>query len=238
MALLIAGAAQLGIELDSVQAGQFESHLRQMLAWNARAGLTRVTDPDEVQARHFVDSLSITECLPSDSLGPGTSLIDVGSGAGLPGVPLKIAFPSASLALLEANGKKAAFLQGLVGALGLEDAGVVQARAEDAGRRQDLRERFDLVVSRAVAPLEVLVELTLPLCRVGGVVVAQKGEDVKAELDSASNGIELLGGGNTRVCTITPPGSPMARSLVVIDKVSATPGRFPRRPGIPAKRPL
>ena len=235
---MTAGAAQLGIELDSVQFDRFESHLRHMLAWNARAGLTRVTDPDEVQTRHFVDSLSIAACLPRDALGPGTSLIDVGSGAGLPGVPLKIAFPSASLALLEANGKKAAFLRELVGALGLENTGVVQARAEDAGRRQDLREAFGLVVSRAVAPLEVLVELTLPFCRVGGVVVAQKGEDVSPELDRASNGIELLGGGSTRVCTITPPGSPVARSLVVIDKVSATPGRFPRRPGIPAKRPL
>ncbi len=238
MALLTASAAQLGIELDSIQVGRFESHLRQMLAWNARAGLTRVTDPDEIQTRHFVDSLSIAACLPRDALGPETSLIDVGSGAGLPGVPLKIAFPSASLALLEANGKKAAFLQELVCTLGLEDAGVVQARAEDAGRRHDLREEFDVVVSRAVAPLEVLVELTLPFCRVGGVVVAQKGEDVSAELDRAANGIDLLGGGSARVDAVTPLGSPVARSLVVIDKVRPTPDRFPRRPGIPAKRPL
>ena len=238
MDLLADGARQLGIGLDASQIGQFQQYYQAISAWNRKGNLTRVTGLEEVQTRHFVDSLSIMACLPGDALGPGTNLMDVGTGAGLPGVPLKIAYPAVTLVLLEASGKKTTFLEELISILGLDATRVVQARAEDAGRHDDLREAFDVVVSRAVAPLEVLAELTLPFCRVGGVAIAQKGEDVVAELDRASNGIDLLGGGTARVHAITPPGSPVARSLVVIDKVRATPDRFPRRPGIPAKRPL
>ena len=224
--------------LDGVQVEQFELYCREMLAWNSRVNLTRVTGPDEVWTRHFLDSLSVAWGLPDGALGPEVSLIDVGSGAGLPGVPLKIAYPEVALVLLEANGKKAAFLENLVGMLGLEDARVVRSRAEDAGRRHDLREAFDVVVSRAVAPLEVLVELTLPFCKVGGVAVAQKGAGVEGEVERARNAVRLLGGGEPRTYGVTPPGSDVARSLVVVDKVRGTPERFPRRPGIPAKRPL
>ena len=177
------------MELDASQVAGFELYRREMLAWNSKANLTRVTDPDEVQTRHFVDSLSVASCLPNDALGPGTSLIDVGSGAGLPGVPLKIAFPALTLVLLEANRKKASFLQMLVRTLDLDRVTVVRSRAEEAGHRDDLRETFDVVVSRAVAPLEVLAELTLPFCRVGGTVIAQKGEDVGDELERAGNAI-------------------------------------------------
>ena len=238
MGLLDLGARQLGIELGAVQIEQFRLYYSEILAWNRRANLTSVTGPDEVQARHFIDSLSIVSGLPRGALDAGTKLIDVGSGAGLPGVPLKIAFPETAVVLLEANGKKAAFLQEVVRTLGLDDVTVVRSRAEEAGRREDLREAFDVVVSRAVAPLEVLVELTLPFCRVGGVAIAQKGADVSGELARAGNAISLLGGGDSRTHTITPPGSDVARSLVVTGKASATPDRFPRRPGIPAKRPL
>ena len=238
MGLLDVGAKQLGIELGAFQIDQFHLYYREMLAWNPRANLTRVTGPEEVQTRHFVDSLSIVSGLPDGALSPGVSLVDVGSGAGLPGIPLKIAYPGTALVLLEANGKKAAFLESLVNVLELNDVRVVRGRAEDAGHREDLREAFDVVVSRAVAPLEVLVELTLPFCRVGGVTIAQKGADPGGELARARSAISLLGGGDPRAHIVTPPGSPVARSLVVTDKVRATPCRFPRRPGIPAKRPL
>ena len=238
MGLLAAEARELGIELDDVQVGRFQLYYEEILSWNRRVNLTRVTDPDEVRTRHFIDSLSVLRGLSRGALGAGTSLIDVGSGAGLPGVPLKIAYPAVSLVLLEANGKRAAFLGALVAALDLEDARVVHARAEDAGRRHDLRDAFDVVVSRAVAPLEVLAELTLPFCRVGGVAIAQKGADVDDELDRAGSAIAALGGGESRTHSITPPGGDVARSLVVTEKARATPDKFPRRPGIPAKRPL
>ena len=238
MGLLVAGARELGIELDDAQIARFLLYYAEILSWNRRASLTRVTGPDEVQTRHFVDSLSIVAGLPAGTLGAGTKLIDVGSGAGLPGVPLKIAFPETAVVLLEANGRKAAFLQGLVSTLELDDVTVVRSRAEEAGRREDLREAFDLVVSRAVAPLEVLAELTLPFCRVGGVAIAQKGADVGDELGRAGSAITILGGGKPRTHIVTPPGGDVARSLVVTGKVMPTPDRFPRRPGIPAKRPL
>ncbi len=238
MGLLAAGARALGIGLDDVQIDRFQLYHREILSWNRRANLTRVTDLDEVQTRHFIDSLSVVRGLRPGALGAGTKLIDVGSGAGLPGVPLKIAFPALTLALLEANGKKAEFLAELARTLELDGVTVVGSRAEDAGHRDDLREAFDVVVSRAVAPLEVLAELTLPFCRVGGVAVAQKGADVGDELDRAGSAIATLGGGESRTHVITPPGSDVARSLVVTDKVTPTPARYPRRPGIPAKRPL
>ena len=238
MGLLAAGARELGIELDDAQIGRFQLYYTEILSWNRRASLTSVTGPDEVQTRHFIDSLSLVKGLRRGTLHAGTKLVDVGSGAGLPGVPLKIAFPETALVLLESNGRKAAFLEGLIRTLGLDDVTVVRSRAEEAGRRDDLREAFDLVVSRAVAPLAVLAELTLPFCKVGGVAIAQKGAGVGDELRRAANAIAILGGGESRTHIITPPGGEVARSLVVTCKVKPTPDRFPRRPGIPAKRPL
>ena len=238
MGLLASGARELGIELDEAQIARFQLYHGEILSWNRRANLTRVTDLDEVQTRHFIDSLSVVRGLRRGALGAGTKLIDVGSGAGLPGIPLKIAFPALALVLLEANGKKAAFLEMLARTLDLDGVTVVRSRAEEAGHREDLRETFDVVVSRAVAPLPVLAELTLPLCRVGGVAVALKGADVSDELDRAGSATTMLGGGVSRIHTITPPGGDVARSLVVTGKVTPTPDKFPRRPGIPAKRPL
>ncbi len=238
MGLLTAGSRELGIDLDDVQIGRFQLYYREILSWNRRASLTRVTGRDEVQTRHFVDSLSVVSGLRRETLGAGTKLIDVGSGAGLPGVPLKIAFPEMAVVLLEANGKKAEFLEMLARTLELDEVTVVRARAEDAGHRDDLREAFDLVASRAVAPLAVLAELTLPFCKVGGVAIAQKGAEVGDELDRAGSAIATLGGGEHRTHVITPPGSDVPRSLVVTAKVTPTPDKFPRRPGIPAKRPL
>ena len=238
MDLLAVGARQFGIKLDALQIGQFERYYQEMLAWNSRVNLTRVTGLEEVQTRHFVDSLSAASALPDGGLGPGSSLIDVGSGAGLPGVPLKIAYPETTVVLLEANGRKASFLENLVRVLELKDVRVVRSRAEEAGHSRDLREAFDVAVSRAVAQLEVLVELTLPFCKVGGVTIAQKGADVSAELERARSAIHLLGGGETWTKEVLPPGSTISRSLVVTEKAMATPDRFPRRPGIPAKRPL
>ncbi len=238
MDLLIAGAKELGVGIDARQVRQFEMYYREMLEGNSRMSLTGVTDWEETQTRHFVDSLSVAAALPRRMFQAGEALMDVGSGGGLPGVPLKIAYPEVSVTLLEANGKKAAFLRRLVEVLGLSGVSVVRGRAEEAGHRPELRERFGLVVSRAVARLDALAELTLPFCRVGGTTIAQKGPDVRREVDLARNAIEALGGGDVRVIEARPAGSPAPRTLVAVSKARPTPKRFPRRPGIPSKRPL
>ena len=168
--------------------------------------------------------------------GPRT--IDVGAGAGFPGVPLKIAMPTLRLTLLEATGKKAEYLRFLVKRLALTDVNVVKARAEEVGQDPAHRERYDLALARALAGMATLAELTLPLVRVGGLVIAQKGEDPSAEVEAAQKAIVTLGGRVKEIRPVAIPGLEGARHLVVLEKVSPTPPNYPRRPGMPAKRPL
>ena len=165
-------------------------------------------------------------------------MLDVGSGAGLPGVPLAIAHPGLSVTLLEATRKKAVFLEHLIGELELDTTGVLAGRAETLAHDTDLRETFDVVTSRAVARLPVLAELTLPFCQVGGTVVAQKARGAMPEIEDAEDAIGLLGGRLREAMPVTVPGSNVRRLLVTIDKQTPTPDRYPRRPGIPSKRPL
>ena len=193
--------------------------------------LTAITEPEAVETLHFLDSLT----LPESTLG---RVLDVGSGAGFPGVPLKIAFPGLRMELLEATGKKAAFLRELVAALGLEDVAVHHGRAEDLGREPSLRGAFDAVLARGVARLSTLAELTLPFLRVGGVLVAHKSADVGAEVDGAAEAVRTLGGAAPVVHSVSAPGLDDGRTLVVVEKVSATPDKYPRRAGMPAKRPI
>jgi 16S rRNA (guanine527-N7)-methyltransferase len=165
-------------------------------------------------------------------------MIDVGAGAGFPGIPLKIVCPGTRLTLLEATGKKVTFLEHVVERLSLHRVVAVKARAEELAHEPDHREQYDLALARAVADLPVVAEYTLPFCKVGGWVVAQKGEAGAAEAWSAEKAIALLGGELRRVLPVELAGLPEDRSLVVIEKVSPTPGKYPRRPGIPSKRPL
>jgi 16S rRNA (guanine527-N7)-methyltransferase len=234
--------SSLGIPLDPEQLGAFETYYETLLAWNARINLTRITDYEEVQVKHFLDSLS---CLAAVQHVEGVSadldgwgVIDVGSGAGFPGMPLKIAFPALSLTLLEATGKKVEFLQELIERLGLEGVTLVKARAEEVGQDPNHREGYDLALARALAEMSTLAELTLPLVRVGGMVIAQKGEDPLAEVESAERAIAILGGQVREVLSVTVPGLEAARHLVILEKTAATPSRYPRRPGMPNKRPL
>ena len=237
MERLLRGAGKLGIELDASQLDRFESFYQEMVDWNRRINLTSVTEYEEVQTRHFLDSLSVSAAIPGD-MPRGARLLDVGSGAGLPGVPLAIAHSGLSVTLLEATEKKAAFLEHVVGSLKLGGVGVLTGRAETLAHDVELRERFDFVASRAVAKLSVLVELTLPFCRVGGLVVAQKALGAQQEIEDAESAIALLGGKLRSVTPITVPESNVTRLLVTIDKRTPTPSRYPRRPGIPLKRPL
>jgi len=234
--ILRQGAANLNLSLSKTQLGAFEDYALELIAWNRRINLTRIVEPDEIAVRHFLDSLAIHLALPPTT--QAFSLIDVGSGAGFPGVPLKIICPEIELTLLEATGKKAAFLQHLIGVLNLTGVTILTARAEDAGRQPEQREQYDVAVARAVAALPVLAEYTLPLVKVGGTIIAQKGPDPAAEIEAATQALTILGGQLEQVVAATIPGLDAPRHLVVINKVKPTPSKYPRRPGMPAKRPI
>ena len=234
--LLTSGADALGIPLDASQLEQFRIYYETLTDWNSRVNLTSITDWEEVLLRHFLDSLSVSLAI-SPSLGQSAKFIDIGSGGGFPGMPLKIAMPSLQATLVDSTAKKTAFLEHLTKAVGCTDVVVLKGRAETLAHDSDLRENFDLVFSRAVAGLNVLVELTLPFCRTGGAVVLQKKLGIDDEISRAHTAIETLGGKFTELKQVPVKGLE-DRGLVVIEKVEPTPERYPRRPGIPAKRPL
>lgn len=240
MERLIEGARALGLQLTERQQVAFQCYYEELVAWNQKFNLTAITDYEQVQIRHFLDSLS---CLQAEETilalnRPDRSVIDVGTGAGFPGIPLKLVCPGIRLTLLEATGKKVAFLEHIIKQLELRRVTAIQGRAEEMAHDPAHREQYDLALVRAVAELPVAVEYTLPFCKVGGWVVAQKGEAGAAEAWAAGRSISLLGGDLRRVMPLELSGLPEDRSLVVIEKVGPTPLAYPRRPGIPKKRPL
>jgi 16S rRNA (guanine527-N7)-methyltransferase len=237
MEILIGGARELGIDLSDRQLEQFETYYRELVSWNQKVNLTAITGYEEVQVKHFLDSL--TGCLAADGgILPGSRVIDVGSGAGFPGLPLKLVFPEIHLALNDSVGKKTRFLQRLAEVLDLPDIAIYTGRAEDLGHLPALRESFDLVVSRGVAKLPVLLEYALPFCRVGGKAVAWKHSDIEKESADAQGAIKNLGGNWGGVIPVEITGLTDHRVLVVVEKVRDTPAEYPRRPGVPGKRPL
>ncbi len=237
MDLLETGAKEWGLTLTPSQVEAFRRYYEQLLVWNESINLTSITAYQEVQVKHFLDSLSCLQVV--DTVAPEARCIDIGAGAGFPGLPLKIVRPSLRLTLLESVGKKARFLAHMVEALGLRETDVVQGRrAEELGRDPGYREVFDVALARAVAHMAVLVEYALPLVRVGGIFVAQKGADIQDEIESAGAAIELLGGELKEIRPVWLPGSETARHLVVVQKLVPTEAKYPRRPGIPAKRPI
>lgn len=237
MDLLEEGARDLGIELTVEQLERFEAYYRHLTEWNTRTNLTAITGYGEVRVLHFLDSLSVAYALPRKQLD-GRKLIDVGSGGGFPGMPLAIAFPGLNVTLLEATGKKAEFLDALVRGLAIGNVTTLKGRAEDLGRRQEYRERYDFAVARAVAGMRTLVEYTLPFVRVNGIFIASKGADASQEAEAASSGIQLLGGRVRQVVPIALPSLKEPRGLIVIEKIAATPAKYPRRAGVPSKKPL
>lgn len=232
------GASQLGLQLDQRQLEQFTTYYYEIVAWNKQMNLTTVTDYDEVQIKHFLDSLTVTLVCQAHIGRSQTRLIDIGSGAGLPGVPLKILFPHIKLVMVDATAKKGVFLNELKRKLGLSDVEVVVGRAEVIAHLPQYREGFDIVVSRAVSPLPVLVELTLPFSTIGGIFIAQKKGDIGQEISEAIRAINTLGGNLRGIKKVELNEFNDNRQLIIIDKVQATPSKYPRRSGMPAKKPL
>ena len=231
--LLATTAAAGGYSLSPTQLAQFETYAAELRRWNERVNLTAIVDESGIVTRHFLDSL---RCARSWGMAP-QSLVDIGAGAGFPGLPLKILRPELQLTLVESIAKKAAFLRHIVDTLALTNVEIVVARAEMAGRDPAQRERYDVAVARAVAELRILAEYCLPLCRIGGRFLAPKGARIENELQAALPAIVQLGG---RLVAIEPVelSELEPRTLVIIEKITSTPPQFPRAPGVPAKRPL
>ena len=237
MRILQQGFSHLGIRLSSRQITQFQRYSDELSCWRQRVNLTTISEPHDIEVRHFLDSL--TGCLAmSSKLFECGKLIDVGSGAGFPGLPLKIAFPDLSVVLVESVGKKAAFLNHIVDVLGLENINVVSERAETLAHDSFFRHKFDIAVARAVGHMSTIVEITLPFCKTGGRLIAYKKGDVDMEIGESIASAKLLGGILIEQRKVDLPELHDDRYLVVFEKIEETLSKYPRRPGIPHKRPL
>lgn len=229
--------AQHGYELSEKQKQQFETYYQELVAVNEKVNLTRITDKNEVYAKHFYDS--VTPLLVFGDLFKGEkTLADVGAGAGFPSLPMKILQPELKVTIIDSLGKRLNFLKDLIAKLGLENVTLVHARAEDAGQDKKLREKFDLVTARAVARMSVLSEYCLPLVEKGGYMVALKGPKAQDELKDAKKALKTLGGKLEQVEELTLPDSDDERTLIVVKKVASTPKKYPRQAGTPNRKPL
>lgn len=241
---LSARAREMGIELNDAQVAAFQRFQVELLDWNQRMNLTSITDPAEIESKHFLDSLSALLALPRIDgrsiaawLATAPKAVDIGAGAGLPGLALKIAWPGLRLTLLESTGKKCRFMQHVVDTLGLTDVAVVQARVEDFGQHVG-RIAFDLAWARAVARLPTLLEYGLPLLKQGGWFVIQKGREPQEELASSGAALRTLGGRLHATLPVAVPGLEAERSLLIVAKGGKTPAGYPRRAGTPEREPI
>ena len=227
--------ALIGLQLNRAQLAALDTYERELLSWNARFNLTAIDDPKKIRTKHFLDSLT---CLLAMRNAPMERVIDIGTGAGFPGIPLKIICPNMRLTLVESVGKKAAFCQHIVEILRLRDVEVLPERAEAVGLSTAHRESYDWALARAVATMSTLMEYLLPLVRVGGRALAMKGEGGPAEAQAAEGAMRLLGGHLQQLLPVTLPGVEDQRYLIIVEKMAATPDRYPRRTGLPTKKPL
>ncbi len=233
-ALIAETKAAFGLMLTPAQAEACERYAALLTEWNERVNLTAIRAPEEVRRKHFLDSFSCVQAFSK----PPESLVDVGSGAGFPGLALKILYPDLRLTLVESVGKKAKFMELVVQELGLKNVTVLAKRAEEVGQDRAHRAAYEWAVGRAVAQLPVLAEYLLPLAKVGGGMLAQKGSSAAQEAQAAGRAIQILGGGPPRIEAVSIPGLADERYLVISEKVRATPAQYPRLPGTPGKKPL
>lgn len=224
-----------GIELDDIKLEQFHKYYELLIEWNKIINLTAITEYGDVLTKHFLDSLAIVKAIDCKRT---YSLIDVGTGAGFPGIPIKIVFPNIKVTLLDSLKKRVNFLDEVIKNLSLTDIEAIHGRAEDFAKEDKLREQYDISVSRAVANLSTLSELCLPYVNVNGKFIAYKSEKADIELIEAQNAIQILGGGNIEKIPFLLPGTEFERNIIVIDKIINTPSKYPRKSGKPEKSPL
>ena len=233
--LLRVSAASMGVELNDTQVQQFIKYYEILVEWNSFMNLTGITEYEEVVQKHFVDSLALCKAMDVHSV---SSLIDIGTGAGFPGIPLKIAYPHLKVTLLDSLQKRIKFLNEVVMQLGLEEVETIHGRAEDFAKPSMKRESYDVCVSRAVANLTSLSEYCLPYVNLGGYFVPYKSGKVEEELETSKKAVFLLGGKIEEEVKFDLPDSDISRSLIKIKKVSATPKKYPRKSGMATKEPL
>jgi len=224
-----------GLALSAAQMRQFAQLTELLLEWNQRMNLTAIREPAEIAIKHYLDALTLARVVPRFA---GRRLIDIGTGAGFPGLALAIAYPQLRLTLLDATGKKLRFIDAAGQALGLKNIETLHARAEDAGRNPKRRQSYDIVTARAVARMPALMEYTLPLAKLGGQVIAMKGSSAYDEADAAAKAIATLGGELFSIEELRLPTLDNPRYLIVVDKVAPTPRRYPRPAGVPSRQPI
>ena len=237
MESLIKDLKEFKINLSEKQTDDFFKYYELLVEWNSFMNLTAITEFDEVLKKHFVDSVSLICALP-DIEEASYEMIDVGTGAGFPGIPLKIAFPNLKITLLDSLNKRVQFLNEVICRLDLQDIEAVHGRAEDFAKPGKLREKYDLCVSRAVANLATLSEYCLPFVKIGGYFISYKSEKITEEYENAREAIKVLGGKYEKQVEFTLPDSDIYRNLFIIKKEKNTPGKFPRKAGLPSKEPI
>ena len=226
---------ELNIKLEKRQICQFLQYYELLVEWNSFMNLTAITDYDEVIKKHFVDSLSLIKAI---DLSKEISVIDIGTGAGFPGIPLKIAFPNLKITLLDSLNKRIKFLNEVIDKLELKDINTIHGRAEDFAKDKNYRQSYDLCVSRAVANLSTHSEYCLPYVKTGGKFISYKSEKITDEMNAAKNAINILGGNISGQVDFVLPNSDIYRNLFIIDKIKDTPMKYPRKAGLPSKEPL
>ncbi len=226
---------ELGITLTNTQKQQFDKFYELLVEWNKVMNLTGITEYEEVNEKHFVDSVSIVKAIDINKI---ETVIDIGTGAGFPGIPLKIAFPHLKVVLLDSLNKRINFLNTVINELGLTDIKTIHGRAEDYAKQAEYREKFDLCVSRAVANLSTLSEYCIPYVSVGGIFVPYKSGEIDEEVNQSKEAVHILGGKIENVVKFQLPGSEIGRSFVKIKKIQNTTKKYPRKAGLPSKEPL
>lgn len=234
---MIAGLEEVGISLSDQQMNQFYQYYELLIEWNKVMNLTAITELEEVVSKHFVDSMTLVKAV-ADLGERDASVIDVGTGAGFPGIPLKIAFPNLRITLLDSLNKRIKFLDEVIAQLGLKDIVTIHGRAEDFGKNPKYREQFDFCVSRAVANAATLSEYCLPFVKVGGSFIPYKSGKIDDELEAGKKAIKTVGGEIKDVVRFQLASADADRALVVIEKTEKTPKKFPRKAGVPSKEPI
>lgn len=224
---------ELGINLSEKQKEDFYTYMNLLICWNEKVNLTAITEPKDVIIKHFVDSLTIFKALE-----PGKKIIDVGTGAGFPGIPIKIYDEMAKVTLLDSLNKRIIYLNDVIQKLEIKNIESIHGRVEEIANKKEYRQQYDVATSRAVAALNVLVEYLLPLVKVGGKCICMKGPEIQDELTNAENAIKLLGGKIEKVINFKLPNTDFERNLIIIKKIKDTPNIYPRKPGTPSKEPL
>jgi 16S rRNA (guanine527-N7)-methyltransferase len=224
--------SKIGIKIEDNQLNQFSLYGELLVEWNEKINLTSITDPEEIMVKHFLDSLTLAQWVQ------GNDVADIGTGAGFPGVPLKIILPNKNFSLVDSLAKRLDFLQELILKLGLNKVNTIHARAEDFGRDTQFRGQYDTVVSRAVARLPVLLEYAIPVLKVGGVFLAAKGSQAEEEIKESGNALTILGARIKDIKKFNLGEGAEHRSIVIIEKIKETPRQYPRKAGTPSRKPL